>query len=251
MSDIDPKVIELAKRDFGENCELVKQTEWSYTFKCGEKSYGHVSRFLAEPGFRVSASDIRLRWPRMSEAERHEFASNFYNKIDWTDNDTEILNLIMQDGSDFIWRSCALAMLRHPDRNLAVEFLMERVEKTNNEHARINYMQALGLAGDTRAVPIIRPHYESYLKSMEGEVATGISQDVFGGPIPYHAFLSTAGDLFKLTHAEEYERVIRKYFEHANENVRYWAEHALDVEGPTTLKRRAEYAKKRQSNNPK
>jgi hypothetical protein len=251
MNDINPKVIELAKRDFGETCELVKQTEWSYTFKCGEKSYGHVSRFLAEPGFIVSASDIKRRWPAMNEVERHEFASNFYNKIDWTDNDTEILELIMQDGSDFIWMSCALAMVRHPDRSRAVEFLIERVEKTNDEHARINYMQALGLASDTRAIPIIRPHYERYLKSMEGEVATSIPEDVFGGPIPYHAFLSAAGNLFKLTHAEEYERVIRKYFEHVNENVRLWAEHALDVEGPATLKRKAEDAKKPQSINPK
>jgi len=74
MDDIDPKILELGRRDFGENCELVKQTEWSYTFKCGEKSYGHISRFIAEPGFRVSASEIRRRWPDMDEAERHEFA---------------------------------------------------------------------------------------------------------------------------------------------------------------------------------
>jgi len=51
MSEIDPKILELAKRDFGENCELVKQTEWSYSFKCGPKSYCRISRFMAEKGF--------------------------------------------------------------------------------------------------------------------------------------------------------------------------------------------------------
>src|SRR5262249_49494949 len=110
-----------------------------------------------------------------------------------------------------------------------------------------NYMQALGLAGDARAVPIIRPHYEKYLKRMETEANTGIPEDVFHSPIPYHAFFATAGDLFRLTHAEEYDCVIRKYFDHPNEDVRCWAEQALDVEGPATLKRRAEYANRRKA----
>jgi hypothetical protein len=26
MTDIDPKILELAKKDYGENCELVKRT---------------------------------------------------------------------------------------------------------------------------------------------------------------------------------------------------------------------------------
>ena len=246
MDDIDPKVLELGRRDFGENCELVKRTEWSYTFKCGEKSYCHISRFIAEPGFRVSASEIRERWPGMSEHERHDFAANFHVKNDWIENDSEILDIIMQDGSDLIWRSCSFAMLRHPDRNRVVEFLIERVECNESAHPPLNYMQALGLAGDLRAVPVIRPYYEKCLKAMETEAATGVPADVFRGPVPYHAFLAIAGDLFKLTHAQEYEQAIRKYFDHANEQVRWWAEHALDVEGPTTLKRNAEYAKKRQ-----
>jgi len=245
MNEIDPKILELAKRDFGENCELVRRTQWSYSFKCGPKSYCSVSRFMAETGFEVSASEIRRRWPGMDERERHDFASNFHVKQDWTENDTEILEIIMQDGSDLIWSSCALAMLRHPDRNRAVEFLIERVRLSESGHPPLNYMQALGLADDPRAVPLIRPYYEKYLNAMEAEAATSVPEDVFRGPVPYHAFLAIAGDLFKITRSEEYEQAIRKYFDHPNEQVRYWAEHALDIEGPTTLKRNAEYAKKR------
>jgi len=107
-------------------------------------------------------------------------------------------------------------------------------------------MQALGVAGDPRAVPVIRPYYEKYLKAMEAETATGIPDDVFVGTVPYHAFLAIAGDLFSITHSEEYEKAIRKYFDHPKEQVRWWAEHALDVDGPTTLKRKTEYAKKHQ-----
>jgi hypothetical protein len=245
MNDVDPKILEFAKKEFGENCELVKRTEWSYSYKCGEKSYCSISRFMVETGFEVSASEIRGRWPALNERERLDFASNFHRKKDWTDNDTEILEIIMQDGSDLIWSACALAMLRHPDRNRAVEFLLERVRQSESEHPPLNYIQALGLAGDPRAVPVIRPYYEEYLNAMEAEAVTCVPEDVFFGPVPYHAFLAIVGNLFKITRSGEYEQAIRKYFDHPNEQVRWWAEHALDAEGPTTLKRKAEYANRR------
>lgn len=110
----------------------------------------------------------------------------------------------------------------------------------------LNYMQALGLATDPRAVPVIRPYYEKYLEAMKAETVTGVPDDIVFGPIPYHAFLGIAGDLFRITRSEEYEQAIRRYFNHPSEQVRWWAEHALDVDGPTTLKRKTEYAKKHQ-----
>jgi hypothetical protein len=155
----------------------------------------------------------------------------------------------MNDGDDRIWSSCALAMLRHPDRNRAVEFLIKLVENHQSEHPPLNYMQALGMAGDRRAVVVIRPYYEKYLKAMEAEAVTGVPENVFWGPIPYHAFLSIAGDLYKIEHSTEYEQAVRKYFDHPNEQVRWWAEHALEVEGPTTAKRNTEYKAKRRRGN--
>jgi hypothetical protein len=160
MNNIDLEILELAKREYGENCELVKQTEWSYSFKCGPKSYSRISRFMVERGFQVSASEIRRRWPPMNESERMDFASNFSHKGEWTDNDTEILEIIMSDGNDHIWSNCALAMLKHPDRSRAVEFLIERVQRSGSERPPLNYMQALGIAGDRRAVAVMRPYYD-------------------------------------------------------------------------------------------
>jgi hypothetical protein len=246
MSEIDPKILELAKRAYGENCELTRRTEWSYSFKCGEKSQCSISRFLAEKDFVISAAEIRQRWPSMDERARLDFAGNFHVKETWTQNDTDILDMIMNDGSDRIWSSCALAMLRHPDRNRIVEFLIDQVQHAASERPPLNYMQALGIAGDRRAVAAIRPYYDKYLKAMEAEAVTGVPENVFFGPIPYHAFLSLAGVLYKIERSTEYEQAIRRYLDHPNEQVRWWAEHALDEEGPTTLKRNAEYAMKRQ-----
>src|ERR1051326_7894270 len=95
MSEIDPNVLKLAKRQYGENCELVKRTEWSYLFKCGPKSYCSISRFMVEKDFTVGASEIRQRWPAMNERERMDFASNWWGKGTWTDDDREILEIIM------------------------------------------------------------------------------------------------------------------------------------------------------------
>jgi hypothetical protein len=82
----------------------------------------------------------------MNERERMDFASNFQVKEAWTENDTEILEIIMNDGNDHIWSCCTLAMLKHPDRNRAVEFLIDRVQRSESEHPPLNYMQALGMA---------------------------------------------------------------------------------------------------------
>jgi len=187
----------------------------------------------------------------MNQTERVDFASNFHRKETWTPNDTEILETIMQDGDDRIWSCCSLAMLRHPDRSRAVEFLMERIRQTDSERPPLNYMQALGLAGDRRAVAVIRPYYDKLRKTTESEDLMNVPDDVFRGSIPYHAFLAIAGDLFRIEGSSEYDQTVRKYFDHPNEQVRWWAEHALGVEGPTTAKRNAEYREKnRQADRP-
>jgi hypothetical protein len=252
MNEIDPKILEHAKEMYGESCEMVRRTEWSYSFKCGPKMFCSLSRFATERDFAVSADEVRRRWPSMDQRERLDFASNFHIKEGWTDNDTQILDIIINDGDDRIWSTCALAMLRHPDRNRVVEFLINRINRvqhSQSERPPLNYMQALGMAKDHRAVPSIRPYYDKYLKAMQAEVVTGIPDDLCRGPIPYFPFLCIAGSLYKIGGSSEYEQAMRKYFDHPKEQVRWWAEHALGVEGPTTAKRREEdresYVKRR------
>jgi hypothetical protein len=190
---IDPKILELVKKDYGETCELVNRTEWSYTFERGPESDISISRFMAEKGFEVSAAEIREQWPQWDQCQRIDFAFNWHTKGTWTDNDTEILEIIMADGDDDVWQRCTEAFLKHPDRNRAVSFLVDRV---------LHYL--------------------------------GVQEDVFSGPIPYFPYFVIAGALFKITGSPEYEQSIRKFFDHENEGVRFWAELALEIEGPTT-----------------
>ena len=102
--------------------ELVEETQWSYVYKVGEKSYSCVSKFLADENFTVSASELRERWQKMAENDRLDFALHFWNKKNWNSNDTELLEIVMQDGNDRVWEHCAQAFLKHPDRERAVGF---------------------------------------------------------------------------------------------------------------------------------
>jgi hypothetical protein len=233
---IDPKILELVKKDYGETCELVNRTEWSYTFERGPESDISISRFMAEKGFEVSAAEIREQWPQWDQCQRIDFAFNWHTKGTWTDNDTEILEIIMADGDDDVWQRCTQAFLKHPDRNRAVSFLVDRVLHHTLNHEPLIYFQVLGMAKDTRSVAALRPFYEKYKKIVDTEPVLGVQED--GAPIPYFnpyfPCLVIAGALFKITGSPEYEQSIRKFFDHENEQVRFWAELALEIEGPTT-----------------
>jgi len=245
MSGLDPKLLQFLKRVHGpgQQPELVKETEWSYVYKVGEKSYSHTSKFLADENFTVSASEIRSRWPSMSENQRLDFVQNFWVKATWDENDTEILEVVMKDGSDLLWAHCAQAFLKHPDRERGVSFLIERLKKCKSENEPLNYIQALGISKDLRAASAIRPYYEKYRAAMDAEKITGVPDDVVFGSIPYLAYFAACSALLKIVGSAEYEESIRKYLDHQNEQVRYWAENALGTEGPTTTKRNAEYRK--------
>lgn len=247
MADIDPKLLRFLKRTQGPGSqpELANETEWSYVYKVGENSYHCISKFLADENFTPSASDLRKRWAAMSENDRLDFALHFWNKENWSANDTELLEIVTQDGGDDrIWQHCAQALLKHPDRERAVRFLIERLEKYKGECEPLNYIQVLGLFKDSRAIPFIRPYYEKSRTVLGSEKQTGIPDDVFFGPIPYHAYFTACGALLAITGSEEYEQGLREYLNHSNEQVRWWAEHALGIEGPTTAKRNAEFRKR-------
>ena len=231
MTLSDPKLLEYFAQlnAAGQKPELVKETEWSYVYKSGEKSYGRISKFLLDEDFAVSASDMRLRWPNMNEDERLDFVSNFWVKKNWNANDTSLLEIVMQDGNDPIWQSCALAFLKHPDRDRVCSFLIKRVEETTDDEP-LNYIQALGLIGEKRAIPAIKTYFDKYRHAVESEYETGVPDDVVFGPIPYHAYFAVADALLRIDGSPEYEEAIRKYLGHSSKQVRRWAEMALERE---------------------
>jgi hypothetical protein len=234
MNRFEPKLQEFLERVFGQSQqpELVRESDWSYRYRSGEKGYASISKFLLDETYAISASELRSRWPEMDEGERLDFASNFWFKNNWTVNDTEILEVIMEDGNDRLWESCAQAFLKHPDRDRAVSFLLRRLED-NEGGEPLNYIQALGLTRDRRATSAIKRFYEKYRGGVEAESVSGIPQDVVFGPIPYHAYLCACEALLRIEGSAEYEAAIRKYLDHPDPLVRWWANDALGIKEPT------------------
>ena len=226
--------------------ELVRESEWAFIYQKNDHRY-QVSKFL-DDNFSVDASSLREQWRSMSLENRSEFCGAFSAKATWTANDTEILDVILLDGDDNLWWSLSLTLLRHPDRERIVNFLIERLNEPRIKLGgrTLNYIQALGIAGEPRAATAIRPYYEEFKEAMKAEAQTGVPSDVVFGPIPYHAYFAAAGAMVRTDGSPEYESEIRTYFSHPNEQVRYWAEHALGVEGPTTLRRNEEHKRRLQ-----
>ena len=232
MSGFDEKVREILERMWpGQSADLVRETDWSFVYRSAEKSYARLSKFFLDETFAVKASEIREKWPRMSEGERLDFVLNFWVKKNWTDDDTEILEIIMEDGNDRLWESCAQAFLKHPDQHRALNFLIRRLEEHEGDEP-LNTIQALGLARDKRATAAIRPYFEKYRKAVENENETGVPDDVVFGPIPYLAYFVASGALLKIEGASEYEAGIQKFLNHPHKQVRWWAEHALRGDEP-------------------
>ena len=235
MGRFDSKVHEFLERvSPGQSAELVRETDWSFEYRIGEKSYARLSKFFLDETFAVEASGIREKWPTMSEGERLDFVSNFWVKKNWSDNDTEILEVIMRDGNDRLWESCSQAFLKHPDRHRSVSFLLKRLEQHEGDEP-LNTIQALGLAKDKRATPAIKPYLDKYRKAVESEKETGVPDDVVFGPIPYLAYFTAAGALLQIEGTPEYREAIQSFLNHPHKQVRWWAEHALKAtkhEGP-------------------
>jgi hypothetical protein len=108
------------------------------------------------------------------------------------------------------------------------------------ELARLAQLQILEFLADHRIT-----EKTNHKAGMKAEEVNGVPEHVSLGPIPYHAYFAACGALFQIDGEPEYEQAIRKYLGRPNEQVRWWAEHALGIEGPTTAKRNAEYREKR------
>jgi hypothetical protein len=204
------------------NAKLIKETEWMRVYEMGPTHLSYESKFLKDE-VQMSGDSFLARWPSMTKQERLEFVLAYGAKGDFTSDDERNINLIMRDGDDHIWSSLALFMLRHPQQRRVLAFFRERLQ-TELENP-FNYMQALGLARDLAAVPILRRYFDELRTAVETEERTE------GWPNPAWRFLNCCEALWKITDLEEYAREIRKYLEHPDSRVRRQAENALGSEG--------------------
>ena len=145
-------------------------------------------------------------------------------KADFTSDDAQIIDLIMKDGDERVWNSLVMFMVsNHPQRDKVLAFVRDVLEKRPDGPS--NYIQALGIARDQRAVPILLPYFDEYRRAAQAvpERVDASFEDV----LPIAEFLWCSEALWKITDSKEFADGIRTYLKHPHPQVRWWAGHAL------------------------
>lgn len=203
-----------------ERKQLLKESEWVRVYSLGEKQLRYESRFLTD-GLEVSAQSLSERWPRLTSEERMEFAFAFAAKPHFSQNDREILSLLMRAGDEAIWSTIALTLVYHFDRQTVFDFLVNLVR--NPRPGCANYFQALELLGDKRAVPVLRHFYGAYREQQrEQRPSQLLSEHQWETD-----FLRLCRALLVLEGDREFELAIREMLKHPEEEVRARAQRFL------------------------
>lgn len=213
-----PKSYEKARK----SAKLVKESEWMRVYELKPKYLHHESKFLSNE-VRMTADSFVLRWPSMTANERLEFVLAYHAKRDFTRDDEQIVEIIMQDGDDHIWSNLALFMIRHPAPDRVLAFLRARLEaKPENP---VNYIQALGEAKDHAAIQILQTYFDQVRPAAETERLAGASLEPWGSPS--WRFLICCEALWKVSGSDVYENELRTYVDHPNPSIRRKAADAL------------------------
>jgi hypothetical protein len=145
-----------------ENKKLVRESDWMRVYEISDpKGYLFESKFLID-NLQVSPSTIKERWLHLSEGEKIEFASAFSSQPPRHADDQQILDFLMGVGPEEVWRAIANLLPFCPDRDRALEFLVDRVRQAPERRA--NYYQTIELLRGESAILLLRQRYDEYRK---------------------------------------------------------------------------------------
>jgi hypothetical protein len=123
--------------------------------------------------------------------------------------------LAMETGTEDVWSTISTALVRHPDNDLVLGFLLERVE--SSQHNLTNYYQSLELLGDSWATSILRRKYAFY----RSRSRDGSSESMPEGE--WIGYLLCCRTLSKLAANTEFEDSIKNALSHSSPAVRSFA----------------------------
>lgn len=138
--------------------ELLRETRWSRTFRVDSRTLRQESRFLTED-LHIDPDEIEKAWKSWSAAERLDFAAAFAAKPQLTPDDHRMLLFLLDEGSSAEWNAIATRLPEHPSRERILTFLLEHLR---DSPPVANFIQALQLMGDSRAVKPLEQIYRRY-----------------------------------------------------------------------------------------
>lgn len=190
--------------------------EWFESVWVEGRRIPHVSKFTRK-GFVVPAEVVKERWPSWTSEEKGRFASAFSQRLEMDDNDQCVLDFLMDNGEQAVWRSIALAVARHRNRSRAVSFLLARIAEGMSPVA--NFYQAIGMLSAPECTPIL---HEALLRHRQ-EIGAHPSVRAWHDRLIYLDYLSCSATLFLITGQEEYRDNLQKMLRHPDRIVRQLA----------------------------
>jgi hypothetical protein len=173
----------------------------------------HVSKFL-KPSFGISPASLKSNWFNWTQGEKLKFAAAFSARGELYGDDVDVLDFLMESGSPEIWTTLALLVSKHPNKDRAREFLLDRVNARIKPLA--NYYQALETLPHANTELALR---ES-LKLDQAELETVPVLSVWSDRFIYLDYLSCCAALFRITEDERYRDILRGFLSHPEIEIR-------------------------------
>ncbi|MBI4478635.1 MAG: hypothetical protein HY651_01300 [Acidobacteria bacterium] len=196
--------------------KLLIETEWSRVYSAGNNYCWYISKFRTD-GLEVSAESIRQRWPSLTLEEQVEFAHSFCQKPAFNEQDLHILQLLIEEGLEYIRSSVGFRLREHPALESVLPFLLGQVMRAEPQAAK--YYKTLGILGDARAIPALRQRYEAYRMELRPFEQQRIDS-LFG-------YLRCCHALWILSDSAEYRTALEEMLSHPDEQVRREASRLL------------------------
>ena len=180
--------------------KLVRESEWVRIYRTKNNVLEVVSKFL-EGNLQPTAAEFEKKWPVLSPEGRLDVCSAYQAKARLSEEDVEILNVIMMMGDELSWGNIVSVFARHPDRNRVIAFIRERLEKQSPPLA--NFYQAIETLEAKELIPKLLEKHKQYRRSG----VSPKSQD----RILCIDYLVCCKTVWKLTGIQDYKAELQEY----------------------------------------
>jgi hypothetical protein len=203
--------------------KVLKEEEWSRIYELDDGTPIRVSKFLTDE-IEISEEKLKKDWSAWSESQQLAFVHAFGRKLLYSVEDERLLDFLMNSDNERILESIAISLTRHSKKQRACDFLIHRLRSSSG--AKANYAHALGILGNSSAVPALRTLHDELdasISKRQDDVDVGTVLD----------FVSCCSALNKIEGSSVYKDEIRSFLNHPNQVIRNFAKVFLEGGPPS------------------
>jgi hypothetical protein len=189
------------------NKRLVREERWFRVYAVGPYPEVYESKF-GTGELSLAFDEFAHEWEKWNHSERVAFARAYNSKTQISSEDENILEFVAKEGDEQIWGNLALCFARHPNKEWALRFLLDRL--TSATEVRANFFQALGELGHSGAIPQLKSLHDQLMAAVVGGASGSVIRE----------FLWCCSALVKLAGPEPYTSEIRRFASHSEAGIR-------------------------------